>query len=109
MYLARCDSTACALHLHPSAWMHALLCTNCIRECLCWAQERIARQAEELRKKLAGIHPDGPSREERYQRRMQQIDNGETPSRGTAFLLLVAPDVCIGIGPQLACMQTISH
>ena len=29
--------------------------------------------------------PDGPSREERYQRRLQQIDNGETPSRGTAL------------------------
>ncbi len=45
-------------------------------------QERVARQAEELRKKLAGIHPDGPSREERYQRRLQQIDNGEIPSPG---------------------------
>ena len=50
----------------------------------CAAQERLARQAEELRRKLAGIHPDGPSREERYQRRLQQIDNGETPSPGEA-------------------------
>jgi hypothetical protein len=46
-------------------------------------QERLQRQAAELRRKLAGIHPDGPSREERYYRRLQQIDNGEIPSRGT--------------------------
>lgn len=45
-------------------------------------QERLQRQAAELRRKLAGIHPDGPSREERYYRRLQQIDNGEIPSRG---------------------------
>ena len=48
-------------------------------------QERLQRQAAELRRKLAGIHPDGPSREERYYRRLQQIDNGEIPSRGTDF------------------------
>ncbi|CAL8467238.1 g6774 [Coccomyxa elongata] len=47
-------------------------------------EERLQRQAAELRRKLAGIHPDGPSREERYYRRLQQIDNGEIPSRGSS-------------------------
>jgi hypothetical protein len=45
-------------------------------------QERLQRQAAELRRKLAGINPDGPSREERYYRRLQQIEDGEVPSRG---------------------------
>jgi hypothetical protein len=101
-YKARLEEEVRALHGHItphmacSAWCAACAgqhaCARCVerreigvlREAasLPGAQERLARQAEELRRKLAGIHPDGPSREERYQRRLQQIDNGEVPSRG---------------------------